>query len=482
MASIVPKGKKDLQVAFLEKNGLRHGQFQLRLTDAANTNVQNMAWNSASDILMVHLAEPDYDTVQLWTRSNYHWYLKWNRRFPDRCDLVAFDEENPYLLDVLLQTGAWSEYTFRWDPSSTDRFGTAVVVDGNQLLVTPFEKALIPPPMAAATLSLQAPVVDIVIDRIHSLHGESVFAAVLADGYMAIFGGVDDTASSRIGNYSPPALKALVKLPEEAVHWRSYTMARDASVDRVEFVAVESGSQRGSESLIHFQVSLSSKDSQPFHASISIKDSLPLESCLLTVTPWSDDPDGAVLELIDGELLEFDSAEGAVVPLAEPGVLLEPCPWIAALKHPDQLVHDDSHRRRLVTGRTERGRLFCHDLLLSDSISSFVLDPRHGFLCFITFESRCELRFIPLTGLINFDPLGGLDETLPLLRGYEPRHVERGSTLVTTLIKPSLVLQMPRGNLEGIFPRALVLQRCMKLIHAGEYDASFSLMRRPKSR
>ena len=76
LASITPKGRKDLQVSFLEPNGLRHGQFLLRLTDAANTVVRGMAWNATSDIFMVHLSEASYDSVQLWTRSNYHWYLK----------------------------------------------------------------------------------------------------------------------------------------------------------------------------------------------------------------------------------------------------------------------------------------------------------------------------------------------------------------------------------------------------------------------
>ena len=63
-----------IDVVFFERNGLRHGQFSLRLT-SEQMNLQNhisLAWNSDSTVLSVVMA----DCIQLWTMGNYHWYLK----------------------------------------------------------------------------------------------------------------------------------------------------------------------------------------------------------------------------------------------------------------------------------------------------------------------------------------------------------------------------------------------------------------------
>ena len=68
-----------------------------------------------------------------------------------------------------------------------------------------------------------------------------------------------------------------------------------------------------------------------------------------------------------------------------------------------------------------------------------------------------------------------------LLEGYEPRNVERGTRVVAILpTNPMAVLQMPRGNMEGIYPRALVLPFVMSQIDRANYGEAFSMMRRQK--
>lgn len=67
------KGRVD--IIFFEKNGLRHGQFSLRLTEeelASRASNIKLLWNPDSTILAVQLM----DSVQLWTMGNYHYYLK----------------------------------------------------------------------------------------------------------------------------------------------------------------------------------------------------------------------------------------------------------------------------------------------------------------------------------------------------------------------------------------------------------------------
>jgi elongator complex protein 1 len=58
------------------------------------------------------------------------------------------------------------------------------------------------------------------------------------------------------------------------------------------------------------------------------------------------------------------------------------------------------------------------------------------------------------------------------------RSVERGSRLVTAVpTNMSLVLQMPRGNLETIFPRAMVVAGIRQLIDEKNYGRAFSFCR-----
>ncbi len=59
------------------------------------------------------------------------------------------------------------------------------------------------------------------------------------------------------------------------------------------------------------------------------------------------------------------------------------------------------------------------------------------------------------------------------------RAVERGSRIVAaTPCGVRLILQMPRGNLETVFPRAFVLLHARTLIRAGQYGRAFSLLRK----
>lgn len=64
-----------IDVVFFERNGLRHGQFSLRLSkeemESWGTDIE-VSWNVDSTVLAVCFK----DRVQLWTMGNYHYYLK----------------------------------------------------------------------------------------------------------------------------------------------------------------------------------------------------------------------------------------------------------------------------------------------------------------------------------------------------------------------------------------------------------------------
>lgn len=64
-----------VDVVFFERNGLRHGQFTLRLSEDDRktwASEINLAWNIDSTVLAVEFK----DRIQFWTMGNYHYYLK----------------------------------------------------------------------------------------------------------------------------------------------------------------------------------------------------------------------------------------------------------------------------------------------------------------------------------------------------------------------------------------------------------------------
>jgi elongator complex protein 1 len=69
-----------IDVVFFERNGLRHGEFSLRLS---NQDMEtwassiSLSWNIDSTVLAVSYR----DRVQLWTMGNYHYYLKQEIKF-----------------------------------------------------------------------------------------------------------------------------------------------------------------------------------------------------------------------------------------------------------------------------------------------------------------------------------------------------------------------------------------------------------------
>ncbi|KAG2445393.1 hypothetical protein HXX76_000015 [Chlamydomonas incerta] len=177
-------------VLMYERNGLRHGGFAL----PGSAPVAGLAWSCDSELLAVVNAppppqqqqqQPDGDSgdacasgddagadawvVQLWHRSNWHWYLKHERRYAPalggagwRPPLLRWDEQRGGVLHVVSPAGAYEQVALAWDMAVSDR-GTAAVVDGRRLLLSPLRQGLVPPPMCAAAVGLPEAAVDLAI-------------------------------------------------------------------------------------------------------------------------------------------------------------------------------------------------------------------------------------------------------------------------------------------------------------------------------
>lgn len=108
-----------VDIVFFERNGLRHGQFSLRMAlDELTGKHIRLAWNNDSSVLAVILG----DIVQLWTMGNYHWYLKQELDYSAESILsinpVVWHPEKPLLLSItqpgeLYVSIKWHKLTYR---------------------------------------------------------------------------------------------------------------------------------------------------------------------------------------------------------------------------------------------------------------------------------------------------------------------------------------------------------------------------------
>ncbi len=94
------------EIIFFERNGLAHGGFVLPF-QMNQMKVKSIAWNMDASVLCVwselvdetNASSSDFQSVvQLWTMSNYYWYLKqsYNFEMKNRVTSVSWDQEDPY--------------------------------------------------------------------------------------------------------------------------------------------------------------------------------------------------------------------------------------------------------------------------------------------------------------------------------------------------------------------------------------------------
>ncbi|KAJ2807298.1 putative elongator complex protein 1 [Coemansia guatemalensis] len=435
-------------VVFVERNGMRHGGFAL---GAEVQRVAALAWNGDSTVLAAVVAAADGAlAVQLWTESNYAWRQKQQLR-ADALGLAAISHVRWDAEDAtrLLVAGARGVVAIALHSTpcvaraaSPDCNAAACVVDGARLLHTPLAVAQVPPPMALHTLPLPEPPTHVAFE---ASGAGNAFVALLADRQTLVCFECD--AAQTVRDARPPRQRCVLRL--------------DAAVGVPHQVAWP----RPQLAVLLGQRRTAGGTSQPVLAAVSLDDGASLWT---TVLDGCADPQvlvataaGCVLLAgADGQVFTADLDTGrvtAVVQLPAVCVEVDAC----ETEHSGEL---------LVIGRTLRGHLYAGTRLLSTACLSFFL--RRDALLYTT--SAHELH------VVSVDVLAQTDGDV---RG-ETRRVERGAVIVVAPAAPEkeagdwVVLQMPRGNIETVRPRALVLAAVRRMLQLRHYRSALLACRR----
>lgn len=426
-----------VDVVFFERNGLRHGQFTLRSSSEELSGKHiKLAWNHDSTVLAVTIGFK----VQLWTMGNYHWYLKQELDFSAEglttVAPVVWHPEQPLLFSVAQHDAVVTvEHAFGVASCSAVPpfdFGAVAVIDGKILKLTPLRSANVPPPMSHYELSVEESIIDVAFNhRCSSL-------AVLHQKGIAVYDW-NTTAKST----DEPRLTGRATFSKDGNIPAVYRQICFGEEDRLQVLKYEDGSEPIISSYGFDQ------DTGRMQQAANI------EPEMVPVFVSSYDLDGQKVPYIQ-------DASGNLRRLLPTGPQLLNSKFPAALPYVDIAVVGEEH---VAFGLSRTGTLYANSRVLVKNCTSFVLTPAH--LIFTT--TTHLIKFVHITSESELEVPPDDPE-----KDERCRSIERGARLVTAMPSASsVVLQMPRGNLETIYPRAMVLARIRKLIDEKNYKGAF---------
>ncbi|KAF6816844.1 elongator complex protein (IKI3 family protein) [Colletotrichum sojae] len=422
-------------VVFFERNGLRHGQFTLRCADGPLSEHEKirLEWNSDSTVLAVILK----DRIQLWTMGNYHWYLKKEVPLTSAFVGLAWHPEKPLrFVAASSEVVNSSEYIFtvaRGSLSPPNDHGAVAVIDGQTVKLTPFRTAQVPPPMSLFDLEFPSAVVDVVFDP-----SNSVMAVLHRKG-------LDVYQWQTKGDRSVRP-KELAKL------------AFETDTSRVPLQAAFSGPAECQVLVSAEGLKLETYFIQASALSLAHVVQLKPTETLSSIFSYKGDSGvEALAQDRSGKLYRLLGKEG---PSLLGTQLSAQLPWCEV---------QDVNGQTVAVGMTRNGHLYANSKQLAKNCTSFAVTPAH-----IIFTSNNHfLKFVHLVDPEEMEVPGDdpeIDERC--------RSIERGARLVTaTPTNMNLVLQMPRGNLETIYPRAMVVAGIRQLVDEKNYGRAFAFCR-----
>ncbi|CAN6634355.1 elongator complex protein 1 [Trichomonascus vanleenenianus] len=428
-------------LVFFERNGLRRYEFSIRV--APEAEVVDIAWNSDSDILAIQLK----DRIQLWTTKNYHWYLKqevvakdgvsaplWMKWHPEKNTslFIAFEDA--------AHTVHFETHTFLWTVISgsmiePNDLGTTVVLDGEEIKVTPLKLSNAPPPMSFRDIEACGTPIHVAVSR-----SSNRFALLYANHV--------DIAEWDL------SLHPRVRAPSvvESIKFQDVLgMSLDAVPRQVTFIGDDLVAVAADETLsvAATQLLVVNIKSKALVTTHSVSPDIFVLKTDVTKTE-------CIYETIDGSVYRLNSAKEYETELLH--------------KLPQRCDTIDLAPNGVVFGLAQNGKLYANSRQLAASVTSLMVTDSHAvfttaqhYLKFSHLQVDVEAMEIPADDLVN-------DERC--------RAIERGSLLVTIIpSKTALILQAPRGNLETIHPRILVLSKVRKDIDNLRYDEAFAACR-----
>ncbi|CAL1294302.1 unnamed protein product [Larinioides sclopetarius] len=483
------------QIIFFEKNGLRHGQFTLPFKP--NTfKVSTLSWNSDSSILLVVAEEicdnPTDFQVMLWTSSNYHWFLKQkfllNISTPYKPLVTKWSSFHPNELQCYNQsTGDF--YTFKWTwcifhGSGSNGCDDSIVasIDNENLLISPFGKLVVPPPLCGYMFSVTSS-----IQSVFFAPNIPAFAAYLGDNKLMFYEkglttehpeGCSLKLIAAGGNgfkpqVQPYSFKGSSNLKIKNGNTSLFGLCHWTWTNNI-ILCVAFCNQNNQDSKTCIMSFDAPSESTELNAELSGNILTELDSSVLGMTSNASGnivavllDDGKVFQ-INTDILQRSSDNEFMTPWlcdnGKPLILPQLCPNLSIIS---------IGGKDYFLGLSEKYNLFCNDHIILSGCTSYYIHEEFLLVTTIDNVLKCFSK--------KSDLLDTVMKNSALPSEVQSQKVEKGARIIIAPFKTtSVILQMPRGNLETIHPRALVLSAICKYLDNLQFENAFDVAKRQR--
>ncbi|KAG1738258.1 pol II transcription elongation factor [Suillus lakei] len=472
-------------IIFFERNGLPHGGFNLR-GDDRDYRIKHLAWSSDSNVLAVHIERTQGDVVQLWTTGNYHWYLKQEILAPLSTHFTSITWHPEVSMRLLLTSPLQIiQQDYAWETcAGANSTGCVGVIDGQKILLTPFRMQNIPPPMSSHQLLANTPTdadassgglfLSQVPPHISLSQSHDLLAAVWQQGHVMVWA-LQTRITPGGGAAMNPILIWSANLPGELCRCRQVLVSsgNDDNEHRTISAVILGSDVSGNDRIVIYDFE---------HVILPLKSisatrtrSISLQQKNGRLVPH-EVPEHLAWQAPDGSIFQVHREEESYSQICS---FTEHCPS-------SQRVD-----AQLFVGLSAGGKVYAtipnaESTLLASNVNSFTVAS--GFVIFTT--TSHDVQFAPLESVVAtlasgqengmLSPTGDENKSGGLAsQAWEKRRVERGSRIVTGVPSTmSLVLQMPRGNLETINPRPMVMKVVKTDLDAGLWRKAFMACRK----
>uniref|UniRef100_A0AC35U0I8 Elongator complex protein 1 n=1 Tax=Rhabditophanes sp. KR3021 TaxID=114890 RepID=A0AC35U0I8_9BILA len=415
---------------FYERNGqIRHNYDITNSIPVTDKVILNLSWNTDGTILSFHVKDinTNKEEIQFWTVSNYDWAIKYCFQAPFEIAQTKWNDVDPQNFKYLLKNGLFASIFL--DPKHYNVCEmNAVVVNGNEIRVTNLNVAPIPPPMSLYQLKLKECINFVSQDPSGKL------MALSSDNLLNIF----QLENDRYKIVKIVDLKQIL----ENINCGFVFDIRFATSSSITFIF-----QLGSYQMMRMDLETLALETIFTTDVYNVISFIPLQSIA----------NFYILQTQNGDWFQYGNENNEFEPFIFDGKQV-------------QLRTYDSHNSQylekegILISLTNTGQLLFNDKNISSAVGSFCVGDE-----FVLVTSLSNLLYcFPRETLKNIT-------TLP----STGRMVERGSRLVSFDPRGTRVwLQMPRGNLETIQPRTMLLFELKKLFDQNEWKKAHIEMRR----
>ncbi|KAH8382396.1 hypothetical protein KR009_003318 [Drosophila setifemur] len=427
-------------IALFEKNGLRHRELVLPF-NLQEEPVVELRWSEDSDILAIRTATTEEQRVYLYTIGNYHWYLK---------QVLIFDQEDPlallqwdtrmgaeHTLHLLRESGKQLVYRWAFAVDRYERSGVVGVIDGKRLLLTDFARAVVPPPMCQRVLQL-----DNYINAFTWY--ETSLCVYTCDRKLHFYEPMQQLSGQEPQSTQLMPDAELSKLPLANLTYFNcdYLLATYSSGGATRLLLLN---KEPDEDEVNEQGELCYR----------VQSSLRISGLVNALTIGANAMDKFYVQTVN-------NGHSFEVSLKTDNTLKVERTHVQLLQPADQIewytLNSDS-TGGLITLRSQQ-LLHIDGQRVAEDVTSFCVVGNY-----LAYTQLNVMHFVRLRDR----------------RQVASRNIERGGKLVTAVASEArVVLQLPRGNLEAICPRVLVLELVGALLDRKQYQAAMQMLRKQR--